>query len=101
MQAYLPAQSHPHSSQQCDAKAILDALENYFKPARNVIYERFVFGSCKQEEGESVHNFVTRLREKSATSEYGGLKDELIRDEIVLGIANEDTRRHLLRERET
>uniref|UniRef100_A0AAZ3SA70 Uncharacterized protein n=1 Tax=Oncorhynchus tshawytscha TaxID=74940 RepID=A0AAZ3SA70_ONCTS len=36
---------------QCDAKAILDALENYFKPARNVIYERFVFGSCKQEEG--------------------------------------------------
>ena len=85
--------------QQCDAKAILDAFENYFKPARNVIYERFVFGSCKQEEGESVHNFVTRLREKSATCEYVGLKDELICEKIVLGIANEDTRRRLLREK--
>jgi hypothetical protein len=80
-------------------KVILDALENYFKPARNVIYERFVFGSCKQEEGESVHNFVTHLREKSSTCLYGGLKDELIRDKIVLGIANEVTRRRLLRER--
>ncbi|XP_045564706.1 uncharacterized protein [Salmo salar] len=40
--------------QQCDAKAILNTLENYFKPARNVIYERLVFGSCKKEEGSGL-----------------------------------------------
>lgn len=56
-------------------------------------------GSCKQEEGESVENFITRLREKANTCEYGTLKDELIRDKIVLGVANDDIRRRLLREK--
>ncbi|KAJ8405108.1 hypothetical protein AAFF_G00330290 [Aldrovandia affinis] len=77
----------------------LDELEKYFKPAKNTIYERYVFGSCKQEEGESIDNFVTRLRERAATCEYGQLKDEMIRDKIVLGVANESIRRRLLREK--
>lgn len=64
--------------QQRDIKTILDALEAYFKPARNVIYERYVFSCCKQEEGESIDNFVTRLREKATTCDYGGLKDEFV-----------------------
>ncbi|GAA6080762.1 uncharacterized protein LOC121847580 [Tachysurus ichikawai] len=85
--------------QQRDIKTILDALEAYFKPARNVIYERYMFGCCKQEEGESIDNFVTRLREKATTCDYGGLKDEMIRDKIVLGIINEGTRRRLLSEK--
>lgn len=85
--------------EQADVGAILDALEAYFKPAKNVIYERYVFGCCKQEDGESIDSFVTRLREKAASCEYGTLRDELIRDKIVLGIANESTRRRLLREK--
>lgn len=87
------------ATQQGDVKAILDALEAYFKPVRNVIYKRYVFGCCKQEEEESIDNFVTRLREKAATCDYGGLKDEMIRDKIVLGITNEGTRRRLLSEK--
>lgn len=86
-------------AEQANAGAILDALEAYFKPAKNVIYERYVFGCCKQDEGESIDSFVTRLREKAASCEYGVLRDELIRDKIVLGIANESTRRRLLREK--
>ncbi|KAJ8405582.1 hypothetical protein AAFF_G00315620 [Aldrovandia affinis] len=82
-----------------DPAVILDELEKYFKPAKNTIYERYVFGSCKQEEGESIDNFVTRLRERAATCEYGQLKDEMIRDKIVLGVANESIRRRLLREK--
>lgn len=58
-----------------------------------------MFGCCKQEEGESIDNFVTRLREKAATCDYAGLKDEMIRDKIVLGITNEGTRRRLLSEK--
>ncbi|KAJ8373154.1 hypothetical protein AAFF_G00270600 [Aldrovandia affinis] len=82
-----------------DPAVILDELEKYFKPAKNTIYERYIFGSCKQEEGESIDNFVMRLRERAATCEYGQLKDEMIRDKIVLGIANESIRRRLLREK--
>ncbi len=87
------------AAQQGDVKTILESLDPYFKPAKNVIYERYVFGCCKQEERESIDNFVTRLREKAATCDYGGLKDEMIRDKIVLGITNEGTRRRLLSEK--
>lgn len=85
--------------QRKDVSAILGALEGYYKPTKNVIYERYFFGSCKQEDGESIDIFVTRLREKASTCDYGALRDELIRDKVVLGIANESTRRRLLRER--
>lgn len=81
-----------------DVKKVLDKLEEYFHQSKNVIYERYIFGCCKQDEGESIDTFVTRLREKAASCEYGALRDDLIRDKLVLGIANEATRRRLLRE---
>ena len=82
-----------------DVEAILDALEDYFKPARNVIFERYVFGNCKQDEGEPIDAFVTKLREKAASCEYGQLREELIRDRLVLGVSDEGVHRRLLREK--
>ncbi|CAK6977188.1 uncharacterized protein LOC117548545 [Scomber scombrus] len=78
--------------EQQDTGATLDKLGQYFKPSKNVIFERYVFGNLKQEEGESVDAFVTRLREKVATCEYGAIRDELIRDRLVLGITDEGAR---------
>ena len=40
----------------------LEALEKYFKPTRNVMYERYVFNTCSQTSEESVQTYVTRLR---------------------------------------
>ena len=79
--------------QKKDPTAILDALGEYFKPAKNVIYERYKFGCCKQETDEPMDSFLTRLRERAASCEYCGLKDEMIRDRLVLGVASENTRR--------
>lgn len=36
--------------QKSDTKTILDALEAFFRPSKNVIYERYIFGCCKQED---------------------------------------------------
>lgn len=91
---------HLTAEQEDDVTVILAALEKHFKPVKNVIFERFVFGSQKQEEGELIDAYVTRLREKAATCNYGELKEELIRDRLVLGIADEGTRRRLLREKD-
>ncbi|KAJ8371210.1 hypothetical protein SKAU_G00112380 [Synaphobranchus kaupii] len=44
---------HLSSEGQVDVTVILNPLERYFKPAKNVIYERYVFGCCKQEEGST------------------------------------------------
>jgi len=39
----------------------LEVLENYFKPIRNVIYERYVFNTCLQSSEESVQTYVSRV----------------------------------------
>lgn len=81
-----------------DVAKVLDKLGEYFHQSKNIIYERYVFGWCKQEDGEPIDTSVTRLREKAASCKYGALRDELIRDKLVLGVANEATCRRLLRE---
>lgn len=54
--------------------------------AKNVIYELYEFRCCKKEDGESFDNFVTRIREKVATSEYRQLLNKMIFCKIVLGM---------------
>lgn len=88
------------ADEQKDAGAILDKLGQYFRPTSNVIFERYVFGNLKQEEGEPVDAFVTRLWEKAATCEYGAIRDKLIRDRLVLVISDEGATRCMLREKD-
>ena len=52
----------------------------------NVIYERAVFNKCKREEGETVDTFITSLYSLSEHCDYGALREEMIRDRIVVGI---------------
>ena len=40
----------------------LKALEDYFLPKKNVVYERYVFNSCFQAPEESIDCYVNRLR---------------------------------------
>ena len=77
----------------------LEALENYFKPSRNVVYERYIFNTCIQQSEESVQSYVTRLRKLAASCEYGALTDELIRDRLVIGLKNQGDKVRLLREK--
>ena len=55
-------------------------------PRKNVIYERYVFHTRVQGEGETIDSFTTDLRLKSQSCEFGSLQDSLIRDRVVLGI---------------
>lgn len=64
-------------------------MEEYFKPARNIIFKRYMFGICKQDEGEPIDAFVTKLREKAAS--YGQLREDLIRDRLVLGVSDDSS----------
>lgn len=64
--------------QQASVQGCLDALEAYFKPQRNVVYERYVFNSCVQSQDESVDAYVNRLRKLASSCELGTLTDELI-----------------------
>ena len=61
-------------------------FEAHFVVKRNVIFERAKFSLRSQQDGESVDNFITDLYCLAKYCEFGTLRDELIRDRIVVGI---------------
>ncbi|XP_055913692.1 uncharacterized protein LOC129947228 [Eupeodes corollae] len=65
---------------------VMEKFDNYFVIRRNVIYERAMFNSRKQEEGEPVDTFITSLYALAEHCNFGALHDELIRDRIVVGV---------------
>ena len=82
-----------------NVEACMTALVNYFKPQRNVVYERYVLNSCEQNQGESVDSYVTRLRKFASSCKFGTLTDELIRYKLVIGIIVRGTKGKPLREK--
>jgi hypothetical protein len=66
-------------------KALKD-FDTYFVPRRNIIFERFKFNSRVQQVGEPVDLFITDLHSLAEYCEFGAIKEELIRDRIVVGM---------------
>ena len=69
-------------------------------PRKNVIYERYVFHTRVQGEGETIDSFTTDLRLKSQSCEFGSLQDSLIHDRVVVGIRDSKIKERLLRDSE-
>jgi len=61
-------------------------FDDHFIPTRNTIFERARFNRRVQEEGESVDAFITDLYTLAEHCNYKDLRDDLIRDRIVVGI---------------
>ena len=89
----------------CDAttsfhtvECIISKFEYYCIPRKNVTIERHIFFARDQNTGEPFDAFVTDLKLKAKTCEFGALKESLVKDRIVGGIQNDQTRARLLRE---
>ena len=96
---------HGDCSPDCDAatsfhavSCILKQFENYCIPRKNVTIERHIFFTRDQQPGEQLDTFVTDLKLKSKSCEFGTLTDSLIKDRIVGGIRSDLVRARLLRE---
>ena len=70
-----------------------DALDSNFKPQANVPYERLCIREMSQLPSETVEQFVTRLRQKGHSCEFG---DEQIRDQVISKCLSHNIRRKLL-----
>nr|CAI5857311.1 unnamed protein product [Callosobruchus analis] len=73
----------------------LTSLDKFFIPRRNIIYERYKFNLRVQKPGESVDAFITSLHSLAEHCNYGTLKEELIRDRIVVGMSDTRTSERL------
>ncbi len=69
-------------------QTVMDKFDSFFVVKRNVIFERAKFNSRKQENGETVDNFITALYSLAEHCQYQVLKDEMIRDRIVVGLVD-------------
>lgn len=49
-----------------------------------------------EQQGETVDQYVTDLRSKAKTCEYGPLTESLIKDQLVYGVTSDKTRSRLL-----
>lgn len=84
-------------NEQVTLEKVKQKFVEYCSPKKNVIFERFVFNSIVQKEGQSFDAFVTEIRKAVRTTEYVN-QDEMVRDRIVMGIYNKSTQEKLLRE---
>jgi transposase InsO family protein len=83
-----------------DPGKCLQALEDYFEPKRNEIYERYLFYTCDQGPNENVDTWVTRLRQMIKSCNFGAAdRDSLLRDRLVLGTKDKAARLRMFREK--
>ncbi len=82
-------------------KEITDKFEGYAIGEVNETMERYIFYKRSQQEGEDFENFLTDIRTLSQTCQFcEGCKNSMIRDRIVLGLYDNDTRAELLKIRQ-
>ena len=89
---------------------VVEKFDEFFQIRHNVIFERARFNKRNQLPGESVKNYITVLHQLAESCECGNIKDEMIRDHLVVGKRDEslserlqinlDTAKKLIRQRE-
>ncbi|XP_031335291.1 uncharacterized protein K02A2.6-like [Photinus pyralis] len=71
----------------CKFDIVLARFKNHFVPTKNIIYERYLFHTRYQKEGESVDDFVTALHTRAQDCKFPvAFREEAIRDQVVVGI---------------
>ena len=79
---------------------VVGKFEEYCSPRTNETYERFIFRKRIQKDGEKFESFLIDLKTKAKSCNFGDLKASLLRDQIVIGIADKKVRAALLKEDE-
>ena len=77
---------------------LIARLKEHFKPKAIVIFERFKFHQCKQENGENIAEFMARLRRLARSCDFDAFLDQALRDRFVIGLSNSTTQQILLTE---
>ena len=76
------------------------ALNDYFISKVNSTYQNHVFRSMEQQDGETVAQFLTRLKQVVKVCDYGDQSHNQIRDQVVQRCKSHALRRKLLEKRE-
>lgn len=79
---------------------IISKFDEHFTGEINETYERFQFNRRAQQSGESFECYLTALRNLAKSCNFCKcMSESLIRDQVVLGIRDDNARKRLLQER--
>ena len=78
---------------------ILGVLQDHFVPVRNILYECYIFHNTEQQAHETIDQYLIKLRQLAEPCQFGALKDEMVRDRLVLGCRDSAARTRLFREK--
>ena len=76
-------------------QAVIERLDEYFIPKKNLSYERYLFKKAQQETVEDTATYITRLKRLSDSCEYNDAKIE-IRDHFIATCKSTKLRKKLL-----
>ena len=74
---------------------VLEKFDEFFKIRHNIIFERACFNKRNQKPGKMAEDYITILHQLAGSCEYGEIKDEMIRDRLMVGIRDESLLEHL------
>ena len=74
---------------------VMQKFDEFFKVRHNVIFERARFNQRTQLPGEAAEKYIAELYRLAENCNFGVLKDELIRDRLVVGILDKKTSQQL------
>ena len=74
------------AEQKKEYRQVVQKFDEYFKVRKNLVYERASFNLAHQLADESAEQFITRLHQLAENCEFGDLKNEMIRDRLVIGL---------------
>src|SRR5215469_3102421 len=61
---------YPENIGNLNFKKCCGYLNKHYADAKNIIYERFILHKTKQEENESINDFILRINQQAAKCEY-------------------------------
>lgn len=80
-------------------KPVLKRLGDYYKPRKNIPFERYRFNRRVQEPGETYDQYRTALRKLAEGCDFGTITaEEILRDRLLFGVRDNKLRERLLRE---
>ena len=78
-----------------DLEIVMKKLEDFFAGETHEAFESYKFHHWKQEPTESIDAYVAELCQLAKNCNFGRIRDELIRDQVVVGVRDDSIREKL------
>ena len=100
MYALLRSSTAPRRPKELRYKEIFKHFDSTFGAKTNCYCQTYKFHKAEQEQSESIRDYLAKLQRLAKTCDFGGYRDEAIRDRLVCGLRNRAIQRKLLGEAE-